>query len=87
MGLLASSFSALAAADEGRVGRWVGSEFASNQVAVVDELRTDLSMSLRDEVIAAMGVEMNQIVEVIRANAPRSDFEPEWELAAQVDQD
>jgi hypothetical protein len=44
-------------------------------------------MSLRDEVIAAMGVEMNQIVEVIRANAPRSDFEPEWELAAQVDQD
>jgi hypothetical protein len=87
MGLLASSFSTLAAADEGRGSRLVGSEFASNRVAIVDELRRDLAMSLRDQVIASMRVEMNQIVEVVRANGSRSDFEPEWEIAAQVEQD
>ncbi len=83
MGLLASSFSTMAAADEGRVGH----SFASDQVAVIEELRRDLSMSLRDDVIAAMRVEMNQIVAVIRVNPPINGFEPEWELAAQVDQD
>ena len=87
VGLLAGTFGSLAAADEGPVARSVGSGVLSNQIAVIDELEMDLSRGLRDELIAALRVEMNQIVQVIRANPSIGDFNPEWELAAQVEQD
>jgi hypothetical protein len=87
VGLLAGTFGSLAAADEGPVARSVGSGVLSNQIAVIDELEMDLSRGLGDELIAALRVEMNQIVQVIRANPSIGDFNPEWELAAQVEQD
>lgn len=58
--------------------------FSEIQVGVVEELRLDLSSTLRGDLLAAMHAEMVPMVESARIAQELGEQESDWELAAQM---
>jgi hypothetical protein len=83
VGLLTSVCCTAAMADEGS-GASVRTALEDRPVAVIEELRQNLQVNLRADLLAAMPLQMDEVADVVKANTPPNEPLPEWELAGQV---
>ena len=82
LGVLVGFFAGAAATQAGAREGVAARETVQNPAAVVEELRLDLSASLRGDLIAAMQVEMDAVVATAQRNAGPAQ---EGELATRFD--